>query len=122
MTTISIAGLRSSGTVAPYVVDFQADRDIFEAWIEQALLHESRPGDTVIMYSLANFRGSHPRALIPSHSASMIHMPACSPDFNPIENGFAKLKALLRYEGARTVDAVWSAIGRLIDLITPQER
>ena len=61
------------------------------------------------------------RALIDSRGASRLYLPPYSPDFNPTENAFAKLKALLRRDGARTFDALWSAIGRLIELITPQE-
>ena len=120
-TTTFIAGLRSSGIVAPYVVDCPVNRDIFEAWIEQALLRELRPGDIVVMDNLSSHKGPRVRALIESRGASLLYLPPYSPDFNPIENAFAKLKALLRREAARTVDALWSAIGRLIDLITPQE-
>ena len=120
-TTTFIAGLRSSGIVAPYVVDCPVNRDIFEAWVEQALLRELRPGDIVIMDNLSSHKGPRVRALIESRGASLLYLPPYSPDFNPIENAFAKLKALLRREAARTVDALWSAIGRLIDLITPQE-
>ena len=120
-TTTFIAGLRSSGIVAPYVVDCPVNRDIFEAWVEQALLRELRPGDIVVMDNLSSHKGPRVRALIESRGASLLYLPPYSPDFNPIENAFAKLKALLRREAARTVDALWSAIGRLIDLITPQE-
>jgi len=120
-TTTFIAGLRSSGIVAPYVVDCPVNRDIFEAWIEQALLPELRPGDTVIMDNLSSHKGPRVRALIESRGASLLYLPPYSPDFNPIENAFAKLKALLRKEAARTVEALWAAIGRLIDLVTPQE-
>ena len=120
-TTTFIAGLRNSGIVAPYVVDCPVNRDIFEAWVEQALLRELRPGDIVVMDNLSSHKGPRVRALIESRGASVLYLPPYSPDFNPIENAFAKLKALLRREAARTVDALWSAIGRLIDLITPQE-
>ena len=120
-TTTFIAGLRNSGIVAPYVVDCPVNRDLFEAWVEQALLRELRPGDIVVMDNLSSHKGPRVRALIESRGASLLYLPPYSPDFNPIENAFAKLKALLRREAARTVDALWSAIGRLIDLITPQE-
>ena len=120
-TTTFIAGLRNSGIVAPYVVDCPVNRDIFEAWVEQALLRELRPGDIVVMDNLSSHKGPRVRALIESRDASLLYLPPYSPDFNPIENAFAKLKALLRREAARTVDALWSAIGRLIDLITSKE-
>ena len=73
------------------------------------------------MDNLSSHKGPRVRALIESRGASLLYLPPYSPDFNPIENAFAKLKALLRREAARTVDALWSAIGRLIDLITPKE-
>jgi transposase len=120
-TTTFIGGLRNSGIVAPYVVDCPVNRDIFEAWVEQALLAELRPGDTVIMDNLSSHKGPRVRELIESRGARLLYLPPYSPDFNPIENAFAKLKALLRREAARTVEALWTAIGRLIDLITPQE-
>lgn len=120
-TTTFIGGLRSCGIVAPYVIDCPVNRDIFEAWVEQALLPELQPGDTVIMDNLSSHKGPRVRALIESRGASLLYLPPYSPDFNPIEYAFAKLKALLRKEAARTVEALWSAIGRLIDLITPNE-
>ena len=80
-----------------------------------------RPGDIVVMDNLSSHKGPRVRALIESRGASLLYLPPYSPDFNPIENAFAKLKALLRREAARTVDALWCAIGRLIDLITPKE-
>ena len=120
-TTTFIAGLRSSGIIALYVVDCPVNRNIFEAWVEQALLRELRPGDIVVMDNISSHKDPRVRALIESCGASLLYLPPYSPDFNPIENAFAKFKALLRREAARTVDALWSAIGRLIDLITPKE-
>ena len=73
------------------------------------------------MDNLASHKGPRMRALIEAAGAKLRYLPPYSPDFNPIENAFAKLKALLRKEAARTVDAIWSGIGRLIDLITPAE-
>ena len=73
------------------------------------------------MDNLASHKGPRVRALIEAAGAELRHLPPYSPNFNPIENAFAKLKALLRKEAARTIDALWCAIGRLIDLITPAE-
>jgi transposase len=120
-TTTVIAGLRSSGIVAPFVIDCAVDRDVFETWVEQVLIPELRAGDIVVMDNLSSHKGPRVQALIQAAGAMLRYLPPYSPDFNPIENAFAKLKALLRKEAARTVDALWSAIGRLVDLITPAE-
>jgi transposase len=120
-TTTVIAGLRSSGIVAPFVIDCAVDRDVFETWVEQVLAPELRAGDIVVMDNLSSHKGPRVNALIQAVGAELQYLPPYSPDFNPIENAFAKLKALLRKEAARTVDALWSAIGRLVDLITPAE-
>jgi transposase len=120
-TTTVIAGLRTSGIVAPFVIDRPINRVIFEAWVERVLAPALRPGDIVVMDNLTCHKGPRVRTLIEAAGAELRHLPPYSPDFNPIENAFAKLKTLLRKEAARTVDALWSAIGRLIDLITPPE-
>ena len=85
------------------------------------LVPELRPGDLVVLDNLSSHKGPRVRALIEAAGADLRYLPPYSPDFNPIENAFAKLKALLRTEAARTIDALWAAIGRLIDLITPAE-
>jgi transposase len=103
------------------VIDCAVDRDVFETWVEQVLAPELRAGDIVVMDNLSSHKGPRVNALIQAVGAELQYLPPYSPDFNPIENAFAKLKALLRKEAARTVDALWSAIGRLVDLITPAE-
>lgn len=118
-TTTVIAGLRNRGIVAPFVIDCPLNRAVFETWVERLLVPTLRAGDVVVMDNLASHKGPRVRALIEVAGAELRHLPPYSPDFNPIENAFAKLKALLRKEAARTVDALWSAIGRLVDLITP---
>ncbi len=75
----------------------------------------------MIVDNLSSHKGPRVRALIEAAGATLRYLPPYSPDFNPIEKAFAKLKALLRKEAARTVEALWSAIGRIIDLITPAE-
>ena len=119
-TTTVIAGLRTCGIVPPFVIDRPVTRVIFEARIERVLLPTLRVGDIVIMDNLACHKGPHVRALIEAAGAKLRHLPY-SPDFNPIENAFAELKALLRKKAARTVETLWAAIGRLIDIITPAE-
>jgi transposase len=120
-TTTVIAGLRNSGIVAPFVIDCAVDRDVFETWVEHVLVPERRVGDVVVMDNLSSHKGPRVQALIQTAGAELRYLPPYSPDFNPIENAFAKLKTLLRKEAARTVDTLWSAIGRLVDLITPAE-
>ena len=120
-TTTFIAGLRNSGIVAPFVIDRPVSRTIFETWVQRVLVPNLRQGDIVIMDNLSSHKGPRVRALIEAAGATLRYLPPYSPDFNPIEKAFAKLKALLRKEAARTVEALWSAIGRIIDLITPAE-
>ena len=120
-TTTLVAGLSLRGIVAPFVLDGAVDRPCFEAYIEHVLVPELRPGDIVVMDNLPAHKGSQVEALIEAAGASLRLLPPYSPDFNPIENAFAKLKALLRNAAERTKDALWAAIGRLVDLITPAE-
>lgn len=120
-TTTFIAGLRNTGIVAPFVIDCPVNREIFETWVERVLVPELRAGDIAVMDNLASHKGPRVRALIETAGAELRYLPPYSPDLNPIENAFAKLKALLRKEAARTINALWSAIGRLVNLITPSE-
>lgn len=118
-TTTFVAGLRNTGIVAPFVIDCPVNREAFETWVERVLVPELHAGDVVIMDNLSSHKGPRVRALIEAVGAELQHLPPYSPDFNPIENAFAK--ALLRKEAARTIDTLWSAIGRLTDLVTPAE-
>jgi transposase len=124
-TTTLVAGLRRSGVVAPFVLDGPINRAAFEAYVEQVLVPALRPGDVVILDNLSSHKGARVRALIEAAGASLLYLllylPPYSPDFNPIENAFAKLKALLRKAAERTVEGLWTAIGRLIDVFTPTE-
>ena len=120
-TTTLVAGLRTSGVVAPFVLDGPINRAAFEAYVEKVLVPALRPGDVVILDNLSSHKGARVRALIEAAGASLLSLPPYSPDFNPIENAFAKLKALLRKAAERTVEGLWRAIGRLIDVFTPTE-
>ena len=120
-TTTFVAGLRTSGMIAPMVLDGPINGVAFQAYVYQVLVPTLRPGDTVIMDNLGSHKGAGVRPAIEAAGANLLYLPLYSPDFNPIENAFAKLKTLLRKEAARTVDALWAAIGRLIDFITPTE-
>ena len=95
-TTTFVAGLRRDGIAAPFVLDGPINREAFEAYIARVLVPELRPGDVVIMDNLSSHKGPRVRELIEAAGASLRYLPPYSPDFNPIENAFAKLKALLR--------------------------
>ena len=82
---------------------------------------ELRPGDIVVMDNLGSHKGAGVRAAIEAAGADLLYLPPYSPDFNPIENAFSKLKALLRKAAERTVEGLWTAIGRLVDVFTPSE-
>jgi transposase len=120
-TTTFVAGLRLTGLMATMVLDGPINRDAFQAYVEQVLVRELRPGDIVIMDNLSSHKGAGIRQAIEAAGATLLFLPPYSPDFNPIENAFAKLKALLRAAAERTVEALWTTIGSLIDRFTPEE-
>ena len=120
-TTTFVAGLRLTGVAAPFVLDGAMNRNAFETYVDKVLAPELRPGDVVIMDNLSSHKGPRVRELIEAAGASLLYLPPYSPDFNPIEKAFAKLKALLRKAAARTLQALWAAIGRLVDDFTPAE-
>jgi transposase len=80
-----------------------------------------RQGDIVVMDNLGSHKGANVRAAIVAAGAKLLYLPPYSPDFNPIENAFSKLKALLRTAAERTVEGLWAAIGRCLDRFTPRE-
>jgi transposase len=120
-TTTFVAGLKITGMAAPLVFDGPINRIAFETYVEKVLVPELSSGDVVIMDNLSSHKGTRVRQMIEAAGASLRFLPPYSPDFNPIENAFAKLKAHLRKAAERTVDGLWNAIGRVIDLFTPDE-
>ena len=110
-TTTFLAGLRHDGIVAPCVFDGAINGELFLAYVEQVLAPNLTAGDIVIMDNLGSHKVIGVREAIEAAGASMRLLPAYSPDLNPIEQVFAKLKALLRSPAARTVDALWLAAG-----------
>jgi transposase len=120
-TTTLVASLSTQGIIAPMVYDGPINRLVFETYIEQVLVPQLQAGDIVIMDNLSSHKGVKVRQLIEETGATLLYLPPYSPDLNPIENAFSKLKALLKKAEERTVDGLWKAIGKLIDLITPQE-
>jgi transposase len=120
-TTTLVAGLRLSGIAAPFVLDGPINRDTFQAYVDQVLVPELAPGDVVVMDNLGSHKGPAVRAAVEAAGARLLFLPPYSPDFNPIEMAFAKLKALLRKAAERTVEGLWTTIGRLVDAVTPNE-
>ena len=120
-TTTFVAGLTSCGMIAPFVLGGPINRAAFETYVERVLVPELRPGDIVVMDNLSSHKGPNVRRLIEAVGGRLLFLPPYSPDFNPIENAFAKLKAMLRKAAERTVDGLWNAIARIIDTFTPVE-
>ncbi len=120
-TTTFVAGLRLTGMVAPMVLDGPINGHAFQAYVDQVLVPELKPGDIVIMDNLGSHKGRGVRAAIEATAAALLYLPPYSPDFNPIENAFSKLKPRLRKAAERTADALWDKIGTLIPAFTPTE-
>jgi transposase len=120
-TTTFVAGLRQSGIVAPLVLDGPMTGTAFRAYVEQFLAPALRPGDVVVLDNLAAHKVHGVRHALAAAGASLLYLPPYSPDLNPIEQLFAKLKALLRKAAARTKDELWQAIGRLLATVPPAE-
>ncbi len=120
-TTTFVAGLRQGAIIAPCVIDKPMNGAIFKAYVEQMLAPSLSPGDIVIMDNLSSHKVKGIAEAIEARKAKLHYLPAYSPDLNPIEQAFAKLKALLRKAAERSVDALWNTIGRLLDQFTPQE-
>lgn len=120
-TTTVLMGLRSNGIVAPLVVDGPINGRVFLAWVQQELCKELHPKDIVVMDNLSAHKVAGVQEAIRAVGAEVRYLPPYSPDLNPIENLFSKFKSLLRSEAARTVDALWSAVGRMIDKFSPGE-
>ena len=121
MTTTFVGALRLTGMTAPMVIDGPMTGEWFEAYVAQVLVPTLSPGDIVILDNLPAHKGQAARRAIEEAGASLRFLPPYSPDFNPIENAFSKLKTLLRKVAARTVDDLWNAIGQAIDTFTPSE-
>ncbi len=120
-TTTFTAGLRLSGMTAPMVLDGPMNGATFLAYVEQVLAPTLKPGDIVVLDNLPAHRVSGVRKAIEAAGAELRFLPPYSPDFNPIEMAFAKLKAFLRQAAARTVGDLWEVIARAIESFTPSE-
>ncbi len=120
-TTTFVAGLRHDGITAPFVIDRPMNGAIFRTYVERCLAPSLRPGDIVIMDNLSSHKVAGIAQAIEARGARLVYLPPYSPDLNPIEQAFAKLKALLRKAAERSVEALWRTIGRLLDRFTAEE-
>jgi len=120
-TTTFVAALRADGLLAPVVVDGAMNGAVFTAYVEQQLAPALRPGDVVVMDNLGCHKLAAVRRAIEAAGCDLLLLPPYSPDLNPIELAFSKLKGLLRAAGLRTVDGLWSFLGRALDAFAPEE-
>lgn len=120
-TLTFVAGLRCDGMTAPCVFDGPIDAESFLAWVEQFLAPTLRDGDIVVMDNLSSHKKPAIRRAIRAVGAKLFYLPPYSPDLNPIEQAFAKLKTLLRKANARTLTEVETAIGKLLKQLTAAE-
>ena len=120
LTTL-VAGLRTAGISAPYVFEGAINGERFRAYIEQMLAPTLAPGDIVLLDNLRSHKVAGIAEAIAARGAQLIYLPPYSPDLNPIEQAFAKYKALLRKAAERTVESLWQTIGRIADLFSPAE-
>ena len=120
-TQTFIAGLGCDGLVAPWVLDGAMNRDSFESYIECQLAPALKPGQIVVADNLSSHKSNRVLELLRAQGNDLIFLPPYSPDLNPIEMAFSKLKTLIRKAAARTYDALWKTAGAVCDLFQPQE-
>ena len=120
-TLTFLAALRLDRIAAPCVIDGPINGQSFLAYVEQFLVPTLAPGDVVVMDNLGSHKGKAVRRAIRSAGAKLLFLPKYSPDLNPIEQVFAKLKGLLRQADERTLEATWKQIGKLLDHVPPED-
>ena len=120
-TTTFVGALRLDGMTAPWVLDGPMNGDAFLVYVQMVLVPTLRPGDHVVFDNLPAHKSEAVRAAIEAAGAKRWFLPPYSPDLNPIENAFSKLKALLRKAAARTIPELWAAIADAIKAYTPEE-
>jgi transposase len=120
-TTTFVAALRADGLTAPMVIDGALTGDLFVAYVEQVLAPALRSGDAVVMDNLACYERAEARRAIERAGAAVAFLPPYSPDLNPIELAFSKLKAVLRRREERTVERLWAALGESLDWFPADE-
>ena len=120
-TMTFLGALRCDSFTAPCVFDGPINGECFRAYVAQVLLPSLKPGDIVIMDNLGSHKSAEVRRMIRTVGARLWYLPPYSPDLNPIEQAFAKMKTLLRKADARTIEQTWRTIGALLDCFTPTE-
>ena len=120
-TQTFIAALRCTALTAPWVLDGPMNRDAFDLYIETQLAPTLEPGDVVVLDNLSAHKSQRAAQALKARGAWFLFLPPYSPDLNPIEMAFSKLKAYLRAKSARTFDALWQAVGDICDLYQPDE-
>ena len=120
-TQTFIAGLRCHDLVAPWVIDGAINGEVFDMYVITQLAPQLKPGDVVVWDNLNVHKSPRAAEAIKARGAWVLFLPRYSPDLNPIEKAFSKLKTLLRKAKARTYDDLWKAVGKICDLFTPQE-
>lgn len=120
-TQTFIAALRHDRLDAPWVIDGPINRELFDLYVQTQLIPTLRRGDVVILDNLSSHKSPKAAALLKDIGAWFLYLPPYSPDLNPIEMAFAKLKTLIRKAAARTYDALWQAVGQVCDLYTDEE-
>jgi len=120
-TTTFVGALRTTGLTAPMVIDGPMNGEWFLAYVEQQLIPTLHPGDIVVMDNLSSHKTADVRAALAAAHCTLVFLPPYSPDLNPIELAFSKLKTLLRKHAERTVESLWNRIGQLVSEFTPRE-
>ena len=120
-TTTFVAALRVDGVTAPMVADGAMNGALFLAYVRQQLVPTLRPGDLVVMDNLAAHKVTGVREAIEAAGAHLVYLPPYSPDYNPIEQVFSKLKGLVHSAAERSVDGLWTLLGQLLDEFSPNE-
>lgn len=120
-TLTFLAALRHDRVDAPCIIDGPINGELFAAYVEQFLVPALAPGDIVILDNLGSHKGHRARRSIPNAGAHLLFLPPYSPDLNPIEQLFAKLKHLTRAAQPRTVEETWRKVGTLLDIVSPTE-
>jgi len=116
-----LAALRHDRIEAPWLIDGPINGERFRLYVERVLVPTLKPGDIVVMDNLGSHKSKAVRSAIRAAGAKLFFLPKYSPDLNPIENSFAKLKSLIRKEAARTREALWTAIGNFLSKFQPSE-
>lgn len=120
-TSTFVGALRHNRVDAPMVTDGPMDGEIFLAWVQQFLCPTLQPGDIVILDNLSSHKVKGVREAIATAGATLLYLPPYSPDLNPIEKLFAKLKALLRKAASRTLETLWQHIAQTLNTLSPSE-